>query len=132
MVAATQNLRTLYGHKLLLVEDNFLVAHDLLQMLQQMGCDVVGPAASVQDGIRLAEDETITGAILDINLQDGDCSPIATKLKERNCPFFFVTGFASPVLQVRELKSVYRLHKPVVSEDLMTAIQNHLISHDLH
>ena len=99
-------------------------------MLQEMGCQVVGPAASVQDGIRLIEDESFTGAILDINLLDGDCSPIATKLRERNCPFFFVTGFASPVLQLRELESVFRLHKPVVSADLMTAIQNHLVHHD--
>lgn len=127
MVAATRKLSSFNGLRLLLIEDNFLVALDLQQMLQVMGCQVVGPAASVQDGIRLIEDESFSGAILDINLLDGDCSPIATKLRERNCPFIFVTGFASPELKLRELESVFRLHKPVMSEDLMTAIQDHLI-----
>lgn len=127
MVAASQS-PDLTGLKILLVEDNFLVAHMLKSLLAEMGCEVVGPAPTLEQGLDLARDEQLAGAILDINIIGGTSVPIAETLQQRRTPFIFISGYASPQLLPHKLIHVRRLHKPIDERSLETAMSSEFVS----
>jgi DNA-binding response OmpR family regulator len=60
--------------------------------LTELGCEVVGPARSVADGLGFATEAPLDGAILDIRLSDGNSYPVAQALLSRGIPFAFATG----------------------------------------
>ena len=84
----------LSGRRVLLVEDEALVAMLLETILEDMGCIPVGPAASVEDGLVMANDaESLDAALLDVNVAGRQVFPIAEALKTRGVPFVFSTGY---------------------------------------
>ena len=84
----------LSGRRVLLVEDEALVAMLLETILEDMGCIPVGPAASVEDGLVMANDaEPLDAALLDVNIAGRQVFPIAEALKTRGVPFVFSTGY---------------------------------------
>jgi len=64
--------------------------------LTELGCEVVGPAGSVQAGLDLVATAGLDGAILDIRLGDKNSYPIAGALRDRGIPFAFATGQGDP------------------------------------
>jgi CheY-like chemotaxis protein len=83
----------LSGRRVLLVEDEIIVAWLLEDMLADLGCAVVGPAASINQALAMIRTEAIDAAVLDVNL-DGQMSyPIADALAARGVPFVFSTGY---------------------------------------
>ena len=104
----------LEGMRVLIVEDSYLVAASIKSMLTEMGCQVIGPAPSVREALRLVGDTPCDAAILDINLGNGETAePVAHALVERKLPFFFVTGYTSPRLLSPEFVARPRLMKPL-------------------
>jgi DNA-binding NtrC family response regulator len=103
----------LSGLRILVVEDNFLIASLLKRMLTNWGCQVIGPVPTLNEGKRLAETESLSGAILDINIVGGNSVPIAAALQDRGCPFIFITGYGSPKTLPAPLREVTRLDKPI-------------------
>ena len=86
--------RTLAGCRILVVEDEYMLAEELSYELEQAGAVVVGPAASVARALALSGAETsLDGAILDINLGGARIDPVADALASRAVPFVFVTGY---------------------------------------
>ena len=85
---------TLAGKRILLVEDEAVIAFAVEDMLLDLGCEVVGPAFRLDDAQRMAAAEGIDAAILDVNLNEQQSFPIAALLKERGIPFLFATGYA--------------------------------------
>ncbi len=84
----------LSGCRILVVEDEYLIADDITRALVDAGAEVLGPVASAADAAKIiAEDGRIDAAILDINLRDGAVFPAADTLAERNIPFAFATGY---------------------------------------
>jgi CheY-like chemotaxis protein len=83
----------LTGLRLLVVEDEALVAMALEDMLDELGCVVVDVAGTLARGIALAAELSIDGAILDINLGGEKVFPVAARLAERGVPFVFCTGY---------------------------------------
>jgi CheY-like chemotaxis protein len=81
------------GLRILVVEDNFLAAEVVRDTLESNGCTVVGPVGRIADGLRLAEQEALDGAVLDVNLNGDWCFPIAEALRRRDVPFIFLTGY---------------------------------------
>lgn len=80
----------------LLVEDEVLVALDIEEQLASLGFTVVGPAARVADGLRLADEaRPLTIAVIDVSLGGEASWPIARLLKARGTPFLFLTGYHS-------------------------------------
>ena len=78
----------------LVVEDEALIALMLEEMLDELGYEMIGPAATNEEAIRLAHAARIDVALLDINLgRDGDSRVVAEVLKSRGIPFAFVTGY---------------------------------------
>jgi CheY-like chemotaxis protein len=82
------------GRRVLIVEDESLVAMLLETILEDMDCVPVGPAATVDEGLRIAQDdERIDAALLDVNVAGKQVFPVAQALKDRGVPFVFSTGY---------------------------------------
>lgn len=89
----------LKGMRILVVEDEAMVALALELTLEDFGCEVIGPAGSLADAIPLARDTPMEGAILDVNLSGEKVFPVAEILAARGIPFVFVTGYGSACLR---------------------------------
>jgi CheY-like chemotaxis protein len=83
----------LQGLRILIVEDMLLVAEVIAEELQDRGCRVVGPAARLAQGLALATESDLDGALLDVNLAGERCFPIADELSKRAIPYVFLTGY---------------------------------------
>uniref|UniRef100_B0T6I7 Response regulator receiver protein n=1 Tax=Caulobacter sp. (strain K31) TaxID=366602 RepID=B0T6I7_CAUSK len=84
----------LTGWRILLVEDEALVAYLLEDMLADVGCTVVGLAARVDQALELIRTIPIDAAVLDVCLDNEFSYPIADALLARGIPFMFSTGYA--------------------------------------
>ena len=104
----------LHGRRLLVVEDEYMIAMDMAQALEDLGAEVVGPAASVEDALLLVREEggRLDAALLDINLQDRRVFPVADALAERGVPFVFATGYDAAVIPTPHAATP-RCEKPV-------------------
>lgn len=85
-------------HRILVLEDEWLIADDLASDLEERGYQVVGPVSSVAAALGLVEREKISAAILDINLGGEKCFPLATVLARQGIPFVFVSGHSASAL----------------------------------
>lgn len=82
----------LMGKRILIIEDEYLIASDLKRALTSAGAVVVGPAGTLETALSLAEQD-LDLALLDVNL-DGDRSySVANRLRHRSVPFAFLTGY---------------------------------------
>lgn len=79
--------------RVLVVEDEALVALILEDMLMELGHQIVGPFSIVSAGLQSAERESIDIAIIDLNLKGVSSLPIALALKARGIPVIFSTGY---------------------------------------
>lgn len=104
--------RRLAGLRLLVVEDEALVAMLIEDTLVDLGCIVIGPAGSIGQARALLEREPVDGALLDVNLGGGERSDVlADALAARNVPFVFVTGYGTTEI-AHHHGSVRLLRKP--------------------
>jgi CheY-like chemotaxis protein len=110
----------LSGMKILVVEDEPLLAMASADLLADSGCTVTGPASSVKQGMQLIEQEAIDGAILDINLRGEMVFPLADALAERSIPFVYVTGYGKLLRACNHGRPV--LQKPYSNQQLLKII----------
>jgi DNA-binding response OmpR family regulator len=103
--------------RVLILEDEPLIAMMLEGWLTEIACEPVGPAASVQAALVLIDTARIDGAILDVSLGGGDCFAVAAALRDRAVPFVFATGHGSDVIEPR-FKDAPTLVKPYDFESL--------------
>jgi CheY-like chemotaxis protein len=85
------------GKRILVVEDEPLVAMLLEEMLLELGCQVVGPAFSIAEASRMAEEEALDAAVLDVNVNGEWSYSVAAILTARAVPFAYATGYGSAV-----------------------------------
>lgn len=83
----------LNGKRILVVEDEALIAVMVEDMLTDMGSSVVGPAATIEAALKLAGAETIDAAVLDVNVRGERIDPVADALFARGIPMLFATGY---------------------------------------
>jgi len=103
--------------RILLVEDESLIAMAMLQSLRELSFEVVGPFGTVGEAIAAIESEPIDGAILDVNLAGEMAYPIAHILQSRKVPFVFMTGYGSETVAV-PFPDVRIFQKPIDREAL--------------
>ncbi|MGB5778674.1 MAG: response regulator [Allopontixanthobacter sediminis] len=101
----------LRGKRILIVEDEPIVAMAAEDMLLDLGCHVVGPAHSLDRALALIESETLDAAILDINLNGERSYSVAAKLASLNVPYAFATGYAPDHFDC-DLSAAIVLEKP--------------------
>jgi CheY-like chemotaxis protein len=119
----------LTGRRILLVEDEYLIAEDLAVLLKEAGADVVGPAASLPRAMRLAADtDHFDAAVLDINLDGVAVFPLAQELRRRGVPMLFLTGYGEPAFP-DDYAATPRCIKPMaglrVVEELSALLEKH-------
>ena len=84
----------LQGRRVLVIEDESLVAMLLETILDDMGCSVIGPESNIDDGLRSAMGEaSLDAALLDVNVAGREVFPVAEALRARGVPFVFSTGY---------------------------------------
>ena len=113
----------LAGRKILVVEDNFLIAEHVCGLLEDEGCAVVGPAPRLAQALALVRSGTaMDGAVLDINLDGQRCFPVAAALAERGVPFVFLTGYDDRAIVPGEFASSPVLPKPLDERRLIEVV----------
>ena len=115
----------LKGRRVLVVEDESLVAMLLETILEDMGCTPVGPAASVDDGLGLAEGEALDAALLDVNVAGRQVFPVAEALKARGVPFVFSTGYGEGGLP-DDWRGQATIQKPFTEQAVRDALEKAL------
>ena len=118
--------RAASGKSILLVEDNVVLAMDMMDSISRLGAEHVETASSFAQGMTAAQKGDFDFAILDMNLRGTVSFDIALKLKERGIPFAFATGYGSQVGLPDELRSAPILTKPIDEGTLSKCIQDHL------
>lgn len=113
--------RELSNRKVLVVEDEMIIAMLIEDMLDEFGCKLVGPATNVPRALELIAKESIDVAVLDLNLDGKDTYAIADALQRKNVPFIFATGYGSAGLR-QEYGNRPVLQKPFPASDLETAL----------
>ena len=99
--------------RILVVEDEALIALELNSGLSNLGWTVLGPAASLDEGMRMVDQtQDLIAAVLDVNLDGRSVYPLAQVLQDRNIPFVFCTGYDVVDLDGR-FKDAPVMHKPV-------------------
>lgn len=111
------------GRRILVVEDEFLVALHIEQAVRELGCLVVGPAARLQEALLLIENSEIDAAILDVSLRNGERAyPVADMLRQRGIPFLFTTAYGREGLDLPYANDAV-LKKPFSQDELEDAIR---------
>jgi len=108
--------------RVLVVEDEMMIAMMLEDMLADMGHEVVGVAPNLKAALALAADAEIDVAILDINLAGERSFPVAHLLRSRGVPFLFATGYG--VLGLEDpFRDILTLKKPFQMTELARAVE---------
>ena len=81
--------------RVLVVEDEILIAITIETALNDAGYDVLGPFAHVEQAVDAARGELLDAAVLDVNLGGSKAFPIADALAAAHVPFLFLTGYAN-------------------------------------
>jgi CheY-like chemotaxis protein len=113
------------ARRILIIEDEILVALYLEDLLLAMGHFVVGPATRLLEAIALARDGEIDFAVLDMNLAGTPSLPVADILRERRIPFVFATGYGHEGIAA-DYGNEPVLRKPYTSKDLKHAVMRGL------
>lgn len=108
----------LAGLRILVVEDELLIAMLIEQMLQELQCEVIGPVSSAEEAIAAVQAHPLDGALLDVNLNGESSSLTAHELSDRAVPFLLVTGYDANDQECFAFQTASRIRKPFDIEDL--------------
>jgi CheY-like chemotaxis protein len=108
--------------RILIVEDEMLVAMNIEDMLLELGHEVAGIAGRIGPALSLAREGSFDAAMLDVNLAGDTSFPVADILVERGIPFLFATGYGIDGI-LPEYRSRPVLQKPFRAADLARAIE---------
>jgi PAS domain S-box-containing protein len=122
LLAQSDNGRTLQGKRILVIEDEPLVAMDMESSLTAAGCGVVGPAATLERAKLLIEESDCDAALLDVNLAGQPVDELATLLTRKNRPFAFVTGYGRDALP-SGFRGAVVLGKPFGADQLLATVE---------
>ena len=112
----------LTGKRVLVLEDEPLIAMVLVDILEEAGCTVVGPAHDAAQAAKLIAESPIDVAVLDVNLGSGHTSAsIADSLRGSGTPFIFATGYGEMGLRVSD-RNQLRVDKPYFGPTILATV----------
>jgi CheY-like chemotaxis protein len=112
----------LVGRRILVVEDEMMIAMLVEDMLAELGCSVVGPAHALEAALNLARTEQgLDAALLDVNLGGQPVFAVADALREKGVPAIFSTGYGDAGLRDID-RGAQVLQKPFRAGDLARAL----------
>ena len=112
----------LANRRVLVVEDQYLVADEMRRTVISLGGEVLGPVPRARLALELLGEQSIDLALLDINLGGEEVYPLAGELMRRGRPIMFATG-CEPWVIPEEFKAVPRLEKPLTARALTDSIE---------
>ena len=115
------------ARRILVVEDDALIAQSLIDAIIDLGFECVGPVADLAAGLRLATEEPLDAAILNLIIRGGTAYGVAAILDSRNIPFAFASGVPHDGLET-DWKGRPFLEKPYSMDNIRETLQ-HLIPH---
>lgn len=112
----------LLGKRVLVLEDEPLIAMALVDILEEAGCTVIGPAHDSDQAAKLIAESSIDVAVLDVNLGSGRTSAaIADCLKSVGTPFIFATGYGEMGLRNAD-RDQLRVDKPYCAPTILATV----------
>lgn len=108
----------LIGRRILVAEDESFIALDLERMLENFGCEVVGPVSSVKEVLQHAARGGFDGALLDVNLRGQQIFEILPKLKDLGLRLVITSGYDDVTLFPAAFRKVPRIAKPFDEKEL--------------
>jgi two-component SAPR family response regulator len=102
----------LRGARLLIVEDEYLLAREMADYFENIGTEIVGPVGTVAHALALIASSHVHIAVLDVNLRDERVYPVANDLTSKKIPFVFASGYGSE-LEPDVYAGVPRCIKPI-------------------
>ncbi len=114
---AVDDTPALRDQRVLVVEDEAVVAMELARVLTAAGAQVVGPAGTIEEAMDLLDGGRIDRALLDVNLGGRLVTPLAKALTRRHIPFVYLTGYQEPDVDDGPI-----LRKPVAASALLGAL----------
>jgi hypothetical protein len=125
-VAGVERFRStmglLAGMRVLVVEDDPVTGIDITEVIQGADGEVVGPIKSIKEAGRVAKTEALDFAVLDVNLADGEITPVLESLYARKIPLLVYTGSVLPDGISRRHPDLTTLKKPVLPARLLGEI----------
>jgi DNA-binding response OmpR family regulator len=118
--------KLLSGKRVLIVEDDNILAMNLADELATEGATVIGPAGTVADAIDVIASSELDGAIVDINLGGKAAFPVADALADRRVPFVFATGYLIADYIPARHANVRRFEKPTAPGVICRALEQAL------
>lgn len=121
----TRTRPLLGGFRVLVVEDQYLIADEMRRTVAALGGTVVGPCPTVEDAIATLNTEKVDFALLDLNLRGQQVLPVADELIRRGIPFAFATGYEDWVIPA-EYRNHPRIEKPASKVALRKIVETAL------
>ncbi len=108
------------GKRVLLVEDEAIVAGMVADMLDQLGATVVGPVSTIAKALAIAAEEALDAAVLDVNVRGEMIHQVAALLASRGVPMVLATGYGTSFQEARA--GVEIIDKPYSRDRLEAAL----------
>lgn len=116
---------SLGGAQILVVEDEFLLADDLVRALRSAGGESVGPVSTIAQAEELLKSHAVDAAIVDVNLRGVIASEFISRLAAAGLPCLIVSGYGEDALP-ESLSNIPRLEKPVSAASAIQALEKEL------
>jgi len=114
----------LTGQRILIAEDEGLIALELERMLENFGCEVVGPVSNVKEVLEQAVKGGCDGALLDVNLRGQQIFEILPKLQNLGLRMVITSGYNDVTLFPAAFRRVPRIAKPFDERELRRVCEN--------
>ena len=111
----------LSGRKILVVEDEYLIAAAVNEELSHRGAVVIGPVGNLMSALSLISHELPDAALIDVNLEGSRAFPLLEELDRRSVPFLLLTGYDASVLP-EKWRFRPRLTKPCTPSAIAAAL----------
>lgn len=116
----------LQGCKVLVAEDEMLIAYDIAYSIEEAGGTVIGPVATLANARRLCASDQVDAAVLDMNLLDGNAEPLVSELRALHIPVIVNTAERLPLAFQSTLPDVLVFAKPTLPDALTEALGRRL------
>ena len=121
-VLAAESLVALANRRVLVAEDEYMIAEEIAMTLGDAGAEVLGPMPRVADALRLiAAEDQIDGALLDVNLGGEAVWPVVDALLARGVPVVLASGYDASAIPAA-YAGLPRCEKPITGRDLARAL----------
>jgi DNA-binding NarL/FixJ family response regulator len=122
LLSGESTRRTLQGKRVIIIEDEPLVAMDLESILTAAGCEIVGSAGTPDKTKLLIAQADCDAAVVDVNIGGHPVNELAAALTQKNIPFAFVTGYGRNGVP-REFREAIVLKKPFSRDELLATVE---------